>query len=466
MTAKKAIFTFISALLVTLSLGASTVSAQSAGKIIDHGVTLEFPDRLTFKAHIEDPSTIERVVLEYGVEKLTCGTVTAKAFPDFQAGKTSADVSWTWEMRKSGSEPPGSTIWYRWRVTNKSGGTTLSDRKTLIWLDEENDWQSITRDKLTLHWYDSPRPFAQDLLDSATTSLARLAETTGVTPQSQLNLYIYANNEDMKDAVLYEPGWTGGQAFTSNRIVIIGINPDTIDWGKRTEAHELTHLLVGYLTFSCLSDVPTWLNEGIAVYGEGGPSKESQDQLKSAVKQDTLISVRALSGGFSEHPDKADLSYSQSYSLVSFLITEFGRDKLLTLFDNMKQGIKTEDALNASYGFGLDGLEDKWRASVGAKPRRSEGVAATVTVRPTTVPTYAPVSAAPVSASIEDEPIESEPTPDIGSGDVRIGTASTPGQAQPQPSGFNPLLAAGIAAAVAIMLIVLLVFIIAKRRRA
>ncbi|MEO6456677.1 MAG: peptidase MA family metallohydrolase [Chloroflexia bacterium] len=461
MTAKKAIFTFISALLITLSLGASTVAAQSTAKIEDRGVKLEFPDRLTFKAHIEDSSTIERVVLEYGVEKLTCGTVTAKAFPDFQPGKTSVDVSWTWEMRKSGSEPPGSTIWYRWRVTNKSGGTTLSDRKTFTWLDDTNDWQSLTRDKLTLHWYDSPRTFAQELLDSASSSLTRLAQTTGVTPQSQLHLYIYADNNDMKDAVLYEPGWTGGQAFPSNNIVIIGINPDTIDWGKRTEAHELTHLLVGFLTFSCLSDVPTWLNEGIAVYGEGGPSKESQDQLKSAVKENTLISVRALSGGFSEHPDKADLSYSQSYSLVNFLITEFGRDKLLLLFDNMKQGTTTEDSLNAAYGFGLDGLEDRWRASVGAKPRRSEGVAATVTVRPTVVPTYAPVSAAPVSASIE-----SEPTPEDEAEEARIGTASTPGQAQPQPSGFNFLLAVGIAAAVALILIVLLVFVIARRRRA
>ncbi|MEO6456678.1 MAG: hypothetical protein ABIO92_00165, partial [Chloroflexia bacterium] len=159
MTARKAIFTFIFSLLITLSLGASPLSAQSTAKIEDRGVTLEFPDRLTFKARIEDSSTIERIVLEYGVEKLTCGTVTAKAFPDFQPGKTSADVSWTWEMRKSGSEPPGATIWYRWRVTNKSGGTTLSARKTLTWLDEANDWQSITRDKLTLHWYASPRTF-------------------------------------------------------------------------------------------------------------------------------------------------------------------------------------------------------------------------------------------------------------------------------------------------------------------
>ena len=79
----------------------------------------------------------------------------------------------------------------------------------------------------------------------------------------------------MRDAVLYEPGWTGGLAYPDHNIVIIGITPDQMDWGKRTQAHELTHVLVGQLTFSCLGDMPTWLNEGLAMYGEGGPEAES-----------------------------------------------------------------------------------------------------------------------------------------------------------------------------------------------
>ena len=80
----------------------------------------------------------------------------------------------------------------------------------------------------------------------------------------------------MRDAVLYEPGWTGGLAYADHNIVIIGISPDQMDWGKRTQAHEFTHVLVGQLTFSCLSDIPTWLQEGLAVYGEGGPDEPSR----------------------------------------------------------------------------------------------------------------------------------------------------------------------------------------------
>ncbi len=389
----------LAALLVVVTTTLASVSAQSVIVIEDRGATLEFPERLTFEAHVESRAGIERVTLEYGVEKLTCGTVMAKVFPDFEPG-VSIDVAWTWEMLQSGSQPPGATIWYRWRASDAAGNESVSDEQRVIWLDDQHDWQSISRGLLTLHWYDSSRRFAEDLLDSAADSLAQLGETTGVVPQSPIDLYIYADTADMQEAVLYEPGWTGGQAFPDHDILIIGVSPDLIEWGKSTEAHELTHILVGHLTFSCLGDVPTWLNEGIAVYGEGGPDPASLRRLQDAVDDDRLISVRALSGGFSEHPNKAGLSYTQSYSLVDFLVAEYGPDELLALFGNLRDSMAIDAALNEVYGFGLDGLEDRWRESIGAPPRRAEGSPPTPTAIPTPVPTYRPVAGVPFATPL------------------------------------------------------------------
>src|SRR6476646_5106806 len=108
-------------------LGASTASAQGAMKIEGRGVDVRFPDTVTFKAHAESNTEISRAVLEYGTGEQTCGNVTATAFPQFTPGK-STDLKWTWEMHKSGSIPPGAIIWYMWRVTDKSGHETLSNR--------------------------------------------------------------------------------------------------------------------------------------------------------------------------------------------------------------------------------------------------------------------------------------------------------------------------------------------------
>jgi hypothetical protein len=251
---------------------------------------------------------------------------------------------------------------------------------------------------LTLHWYDGSRDFAEDLVDTANAALKQLEQTTGVTPQAPIDLYIYANNDDMREAILYEPGWTGGQAFPDYNSVIIGISPGQAEWGRRTEAHELTHVLVGHLAFSCIGSVPTWLNEGIAVYGEGGPQPEAQQQLDAAIANDTLLSANVLSGQFSERRDAADLSYGQSYSLVTFLIKTYGRDKLLLLFGALRDGMTIEGSLQKVYGFGLDAMEQRWRAAIGAKARVGSAQAPTPTARPTPVPTYPPINAAPSSA--------------------------------------------------------------------
>jgi Peptidase MA superfamily len=172
---------------------------------------------------------------------------------------------------------------------------------------------------------------------------------------------------------------------------------DQLAWGKRSVAHELTHVLIGHRTFSCLGSLPTWLNEGIAVYGEGGPDKLSLDRLSAAIAKDQLISLRALSGNFSEDPRKADLSYAQSYSVVNFLVASFGQAKLLKLFDHLRGGMKLEDSLNSAYGFGLDALEERWRAAVGVTPQQRAGTAPTTAPLSSPVPTYQPIAAAPLA---------------------------------------------------------------------
>jgi hypothetical protein len=211
--------------------------------------------------------------------------------------------------------------------------------------------------------------------------------------------------------VLYEPGWTGGEAFAEYNIVIIGIAPSQIEWGKRAQAHELTHVLVGHLTFSCLINMPTWLNEGLAVYGEGGPDPASLGTFDAAVADDTLFSVRALSGNFSEDPAKADLSYVESYSLVQFLIDQYGREEMLALLGALRDGAPLASALQAVYGFDVDGFEDAWRAQLGARPRASAGQPATATPAPTPVPTIAPLSGAPLGPTLAPTRVRETPTP-------------------------------------------------------
>jgi len=111
-----------------------------------------------------------------------------------------------------------------------------------------------------------------------------------------------------------------------------------------------------------------------------------------------VLTVRSLNGGFSELPDKANLSYSQSYSIVNFLIDTYVQEKLTELLNALRDAKPIDDALLEVYGFDTDGLEDAWRQSVGATPR---AVSAQPTSQPTPtyVPTYVPVSGAPLAVT-------------------------------------------------------------------
>ena len=368
---------------------AFTKPSVSALEITNNEVSINFPDTMTFSASFESDMPISVVELKYGVDALTCGTVIAKAFPQFEPA-TSVDVEWTWEMKQSGSLPPGATLWWQWRYSDESGAEKVSEKKTITWLDSEHDWQTVTSGYLNLHWYKGDRIFAEDLLATAEEGLKLLAEDAGLVPDYPIHFYIYGDTEDMKDAILYEPTWTGGLAYPSNSIVIIGISgKGDLEWGRDTVKHELTHIVVGHLTFSCLGDVPTWLNEGLAVYNEGELDQNSARQFQDAIDNDELFPLRTLNGGFSEDSIKAHLSYSQSYEVVKYMIEAYGHEKINALFRALRDGTTIDDALTEIYGFDIDGLEAEWREAIHARPQQVSAQP-TAQATPTFVPTYAP----------------------------------------------------------------------------
>ncbi len=398
---------------ILLSLSFLTITPAFASplpNVTDNKIILNFPESATFHATITSDAEITSVVLEYGNEQQTCGEVVAKAFPQFTPGKT-VDAEWIWEMRQSGSLPPGAQLWWQWRITDATGNETLSEKATATWLDDDHSWQTMQNgDYLKLHWYKGDAAFASELAQAAHDGLVFNETQSGLKADAPIDIYIYADTYEMQEAILYEPSWTGGQAFPDQNIVILGISKSELDWGKDAIAHELTHVLVGHLTFSCLGDVPTWLDEGLAVYSEGGLDSASQQQLEDAIKDDTLLTVRSLSSGFSEVADKAYLSYSQSYSIAKFLIETQGQDKMTSLLVALRDGLTIDEALVKTYGFDVDGLEEEWRASIGAQPR---SVSTQPTVQPTAtfVPTIVPVGGSPLLAQITSTPV---PTSSFG----------------------------------------------------
>ena len=384
---------------------------SSSVSVAENDVEINFPASLVFSVNLESAQDVSQLKLHYGTNRDTCGTVSALAYPEFNTG-SSVQARWEWNMLQSGGEPPGTTIWWQWEYIDNQGSSEFTDRKEILWLDDIHDWKLLEDGLIRFHYYENDADYAATLKNAAVAALNHLHEDIGMLPDEPVDLYIYSSTQDMRDAVFYEPGWTGGLAYPEYNILIIGIDPAQLDWGQTTEAHELTHVLVGDYTFSCLGSTPTWLSEGLAVYGEGGPASSESAFFDYNVTNDSLLSFNVLSGGFSEDPNIADLSYSQSYYMVDYLIQTYGKEKMLALLQRIKLGDAIDEGLQQAYGFDLSGFQDEWRMfySLPALEESSQ----VESQNPTPIPTIIPIQGVDSQVAFDNTTaIDSTPAPAI-----------------------------------------------------
>jgi hypothetical protein len=352
------------ALVVCLFLVISSpVQAQGKLEVLASSAQVEFPTRLSFSLSARSDVNITDIRLNYVVDRISFAQVTSEVYIKF-VPSTMIDVDWSLEMVRIGGLPTGSTVEYWWVVTDARGDKVETPPTKVQFSDNRYSWRSLTEGNLTIHWYDGDESFARELMDSAHQSLDRLAADTGARLEKPVAIYIYASSQDLAGAMIFPQEWTGGAAFTRFGIIVIGIAPGNLSWGKRAIAHELAHFVIHQITLNPYSDLPTWLDEGFAMYAEGLPEPEYTSRLHKAVTEDNLISVRSLSSPFSAYAEEATLSYAESYSLVEFLIQRYGRAKMLELLDTFRQGSGYDEALEKVFDFDMEGLNTRWREYV------------------------------------------------------------------------------------------------------
>jgi len=344
-------------------LSPDLVQAQGGLAILDSSAEAEFPTTLNFSLLAESDVDITDIRLSYMVNRLSFAQVTSEVDVEFVPA-TTVDAEWAWDMRKTGGLPPGAILEYWWTIRDADGEELSTVPVQVQFDDTRYHWQSITEGEITIYWYEGDESFAQELMLAAHEALARLAEDTGAYLDQPAKLYIYADAGDLQGAMIFPQEWTGGVAFTRFGIIAIGISPDNLSWGKTTVTHELTHLVIHQVTLNPYGDLPTWLDEGLAMYNEGLLGPGYTTYLNQAIAEDSLISVRSLSSPFSAYGEEAALSYAQSYSLAEFLIENYGQSKMLELLQTFQQGSTYDGALEKVYGFDMDGLDALWREDI------------------------------------------------------------------------------------------------------
>ena len=326
-------------------------------------VTLHLPDSISFHLQGRGERPIQFVDLEFGSDAtFSCASSSYRSARTTLEGNKDVSVTKEWDMRRTGSVPPGAVVWWRWRVVDDIGQEFFSPRQEVIYNDERFDWRMHTSDNITFYWYAGGNSFGRRLADSVRDGLANLQLGRELT--APVKAFVYESADDLRGAVLFPQSWTGGLAFTSHNILLIAVDPGEFDTDISGMIHELAHLLVSELTFNCFGDLPTWLEEGLAMYAEGELIDYQRISLEAAIASDDLISLRSLNSSFPADHSGAHLSYAQSWSLVDYLITAYGWPKMQSLLDMFAEGATYEQAIKRVYRMDLDGLQAAWFQSL------------------------------------------------------------------------------------------------------
>ena len=358
----------LTAAIAILVLGAaavaslSTAGAQSEIDVRVNNARSDFPNGIVFNLTAATAGGLDEVRLIY---KIAPDGVRASAVPQC-TGEAVASCRFDLLASPRNLLIPGAQVTYFWQLTSGDLSEETAPQEVL-YEDSRFEWRSLTDGNLTVWWYSGSEDEARGILTAgqeALTGIGALLETSVDFP---VKIRYYASAADMQAAIISTSGpgvVTRGEVVYSDTAMV---SADSAA-GEITR-HEVAHIVVREAVRGPF-DVPDWLNEGTAVFAQNQPLGDQRSALEAAIRSGNVFSVRSISSASAGAlGGTVSLFYGQSWSLVRYLIDTYGEAQFAQLFRTFKEGDTTAGALEATYGFDQDGLENEWRASVGLPPR-------------------------------------------------------------------------------------------------
>jgi hypothetical protein len=359
--------------------------AEEAITITSSSYQVNFASDITFRLQVEAEKDLQQLTLFYRQEG---EGLTIRVPIPVSSGQRAFAHKWELEP---GEVPVGEGIDFDWHIVDEVGNEVRTAPSTFLYEDDRFDWQVFYEGDIVLHWYGSDQSEARRLLGYADQALMRLQQEMGVILREPVHVYAYRSKSDMsltlprRSEAFDDRILTLGVVVDDATLLLLGTHSDV----EGTIAHELSHIVVGLVTDNPYTDIPRWLDEGLAMYAEGDLPSGNRRALDAAVRRDQLISVRSLSA-YTGDPAEVDLFYGEAYSVVDYLLRSYGQGKMAQLLGAFTEGITQEEALQRAYGLGIEDLDAAWRESLGLQARDKATSAAPSTEPPVERPNVVP----------------------------------------------------------------------------
>jgi hypothetical protein len=263
--------------------------------------------------------------------------------------------------------PAGTSVSYYWQLEDSAGNWHTGITQRFATVDTRFNWQHLSQGNLQVNWYNRTQDFGQFVLNKATIILTHISSELGGGLLHPVNLWIYQSDDDFHGSLKpnsYE--WVGGEALPQLEeasIVVVDTGDTTL---VRDMPHELTHLVFHQLV---QVRIPTWFDEGLAVYNQLYHEPDMSARLQAALDAHALLRLSDIEDGFPANAEQAYLAYAQSWNLVSYMYSTFGLSKMIH-FSKLLNNPETTFALDLQQAFGedQDQLENQWHIHLNQPP--------------------------------------------------------------------------------------------------
>ena len=267
--------------LVLLGL-VSPAYGQDGVEVVQSEAEIQFGQLIRFHLEATSDAEIESATLSFTAESMV-DTLTKNA--GISQTTTTLEASTTIDITTTRLRP-FATLTYWWDLTTTTGDHITTPLQPTIYQDNRLNWQTLTRNNITIYWADGDNKLALSALTVVDEVLPKLL---GIMPASlppNLQIYLYPSQSDLR-ATLQLAGydWVAGQAIPEFGAIAIAL-PDqttaTVEL-QRTLPHELSHLLFHQSTAPHYDNAPIWLDEGLATFVETEVNLNQVEVLSGAI---------------------------------------------------------------------------------------------------------------------------------------------------------------------------------------
>jgi hypothetical protein len=199
-------------------------------------------------------------------------------------------------------------------------------------------------------------PLGLAVLDALSRAYREYAQRLGFAPDEPVTVILQMGTAFQEGGA---PEWAAGTNDGVIRVPVQGIeapSPELV----RVLRHELAHSFIAARTGG---NCPTWLQEGISQWLEGGDPARQDAIVAAAVASGRVLSLLTLEAPF-QSLTAADvpLAYAQSLSAVAHIVRLKGEAGIRRLLASLGDRLPSEEALPVSLALSYPEFQSSWEA--------------------------------------------------------------------------------------------------------